>query len=164
MTSARSPATPDLMALLCLMGGAVRGAGELQLLMQLLTIGSLVPSFGLVLRAWISAEERAGCNALQSGVWFAEVEAEEGEELPGDDIGPLWTREKGRVLLWEHVTRFGTVMLIPMEGPWLTRVEPLASPCASWRAVWRILAAVFSKFLLGGLGAGTNCVQNVAIS
>ncbi len=161
MTSARIPATPDLTALLCLMGGAVRGAGELQLLMTLLTIGALVPSFGMVLRFWISAEEKAGCNAVESGVWFAEVDADEGE---ADDIGPLWTRERGRVLLWSHVTRFGTVMLIPMEGPWLQRIEALAAPSAAWSLSWRLAPSVFSEFSLDGLGATPNCALFVALS
>ena len=132
MPSARSSSPPDLMALLCLMGGAVRSAGEFQLMMQLLTIAALVPPIGTVLETWIAAEERAGRDAAESGAWFDDAEGET------DQIGLVLTRQNGRMLLWRHVTRFGTVLPVLLDCPWLRRCEPLASPRASWSVALRL--------------------------
>ena len=157
MSSARSSSPPDLMALLCLMGGAVRGAGELQVLMQLITIAALVPSFGLVLEAWISAEERAG---LCADATFDDDLAD-GDE---DEIGFVMTRQKGRMLLWQHVTRFGTVMQVLMDCSWLRRAEPLAPARAAWSVVWLLSPAVFQEFFGGGLGVAPTHALLVTIT
>ena len=53
MKSAPLPATPDMMTLLCLIGGAMRGEGNVFLGMQLLLIGTMVPQLGWLIHAWL---------------------------------------------------------------------------------------------------------------
>ncbi len=58
MAVTRIPATPDPLVLLCIIGGAVRGAGEWNLLMQLLVICTYSPALKHALLAWLVTEER----------------------------------------------------------------------------------------------------------
>ena len=78
MTVSRSPATPDPLVLLCIMGRAVRGAGELNVLMQLMVICGLCPSLRHAMLGWLLTEER-----------YAHLEFQQDPGLVTDDRGGL---------------------------------------------------------------------------
>ncbi len=123
MTASRNPATPDPMALLCLIGGAVRAAGEWNLLMQLIIIANLCPAIRCALLAWLATEERF------AGLEFAEEPGivEDGWGGP-DGYFPARMTPKGRMVLWRHVTRFGLAVMIPVITAALIRLPNKAMP------------------------------------
>ena len=153
MTASRSPATPDPMALLCLIGGAVRGAAEWNLLMQLIIIANLCPAIRHALLAWLATEER------YAGLEFAEEHGvvEDGWGGPDGYFRGFMT-PKGRVVLWRHVTRFGLAVLVPVitDSPVRLPVRPVAVQA---RGLSQMLGSLsFFKFLTRVLAASLNCV------
>ena len=141
MTASRSPATSDPMAALCLIGGAVRGAGELNLLLQLMFIATCSPLLKHALLAWIATEDR------YAGLEF--------EEEPGvieagwgglDGYYPARTTPRGRVVLWRHVTRFGLAVIVPVVVAPPVCLSGRPAPRPGW-SVTRLLAPLsFFRF------------------
>lgn len=137
-----SPATSDLMALVCLIGGAVRGAGALGLLVPLLVIGGFCPPLKLALRIWLAAEECFATTEFGSAL-FAEADGVGGE----DEVRAGWVDRDGPVEVWRHVTRFGIALLIPMQRALRAGWPRVAVLRASVRPSWfrsGLLAAVSS--------------------
>ncbi len=155
----RVPATPDLMALFCLIGGAVREAGKLHLLMQLLLIGTYCPLLGRALRTWMLAEELYATSEDEYEA-FAKADGEGG----CDEIRPGWMNRDGPVLLWRHVTRFGDALLIPIQWVWTPRVVRRAEPGPNWSPVWQLFALSYFLFFADGLADESNCAYFVTIS
>ncbi len=130
MTATRSPATPDPLVLLCIMGRAVRGAEGLAVLMQLMVICTLCPMLRHTMLAWLLTEER-----------YAHLEFEQDDSLVTDDRGGLdglyrgFMTPKGRVVLWRHVTRFGLAVMIPVvTGQYVRPAAPVVAARA-WSVV-----------------------------
>jgi hypothetical protein len=119
MKAEPSPATPDLMMLMCILSGAMCGAVPPFVFMQILTAGALVPELGWVIHRWLDAEER--CPKF---LWERLADGDIGEPEEGfeddDDLaaeGELrsgWVRTEGGVWLWRHVCSAG-VWLIPVR-------------------------------------------------
>ncbi len=159
MTASRSSATSDPMALLCLIGGAVRSAGEWNLLMQLLVIANLCPQIRHALLAWLATEERyAGLEfEAQQGV----VEDGWGGE---DGLYRGFMTPKGRVLLWRHVTRFGLAVMIPVVTAALIRPPDKLVLAYGWNRNWLLEPLAFFTFFSRGLATGPTCVLIVPVS
>ncbi len=159
MTASRSPATPDPMALLCLIGGAVRGAAEWNLLMQLIIIANLCPAIRHALLAWLATEER------YAGLEFAEEPGvvEDGWDGP-DGMYRGFMTPKGRVVLWRHVTRFGLAVMIPVvtAGPVRLPGQLVATRC--WGQGWLLAPLTFLRFFAPGLAFAPTHVLIVTIS
>ena len=159
MTVSRSPATSDPMAALCLIGGAVRGAGELNLLLQLMFVATCSPLMKHALMAWIATEERyAGLEFEQEpGV----IEAGWGGP---DGYYPARTTPRGRIVLWRHVTRFGLAVLVPVvvAPPVSLAARPVARP--GWSVARAISPLSFFRFFSPVLDDARNCVYFVTIS
>ncbi len=130
MTGSRSSATSDLMALICLIGGAVRGAGESNLLMQLLVIGAMVRPVGQALEAWLLVEE------LYADREFHESSRDDEDGWEGEDeLRAGWVGKGGRVVQWRHVTRFGLAVLIPIQWGGMVRKPEPAVARRGWSVV-----------------------------
>ncbi len=145
MTRARSRTTPDPMVLLCLIGGAVRHAGELNLLMQLMFVATCSPAMKHALLAWLATEER------YAGLEFEEQPGvvEDGWGGPDGYYRGFMT-PKGRVALWRHVTRFGLAVMIPV-----VTAEPFCapnkrSPEQGWSQTWLLPGLSFFKIFAPG--------------
>ncbi len=159
MTVSRSSATSDPMVLLCLIGGAVRGAGELNLLLQLMFIATCSPNLKRVLLLWMMTEER------YAGLEFAEEPGviEAGWGGP-DGYVPARQTPRGRVALWRHVTRFGLAVMIPVVLDLPTRPAMPSVPTRCLGVV-RLLGALSFFFVFSrDLALGQNCALNVTIS
>ena len=136
MTASRSPATPDLMALICLIGGAMRGVWGTDFLTKLVLIGTFSRPLGQALDAWLLVEERYAdrefylSNRNDEDGWGGEDEFRKG-----------WDGKLGRVALWRHVTRFGLAVLVPIQwGDMIREPEPPVAT-RSW-SVARLLAGL----------------------
>ncbi len=154
-----SPATPDLKALVCLIGGAVREAGALNLLMQLLLVSGYCPPLRMAVLMWISVEERYASSETEY-----ELFAEEDGEGGADEFRPGWMSREGPVQFWRHVTRFGLALLIPVQLFWS---RPRADFVVLVRNLWRmrVLSGLSHfKIFLSGLAAGKNYVLFVPVS
>ncbi len=147
MTASRSPATPDPMALLCLIGGAVRGAAEWNLLMQLIIIANLCPAIRHAMLAWLVTEER------YAGLEFEEERGvvEDGWGGP-DGIYRGFMTPKGRVVLWRHVTRFGLAVMIPVVTAALDRLPNTLVPARGWSLTALLEALCFFQIFNVGFG------------
>jgi len=161
-----APATPDYMALLCLIGGAVREAGASNLLLQLLLIAGYCPPLRMALLAWILAEERYAPSEFEY-----ELFAPEDGEGGADELRPGWANRGGTVELWRHVTRFGRALLIPIQWCYVARkpVYFMRLVSAQVRPVVGSLVSSltglshFKNFALGFPNAH-NCVLIVPLS
>ncbi len=159
MTVTRSPATPDPLVLLCIMGRAVRGAEGLNVLMQLMVICGLCPSLRHAMLGWLLTEER-----------YAHLEFQHDPGLVTDERGGLdglyrgFMTPKGRVVLWRHVTRFGLAVMIPVvTGQYVRPSAPAVSRRCTMRArVSGVLS--FSSHFSPVLAALENCAEFVTIS
>ncbi len=131
MTPERSPATPDMMALLCLIGGVVREAAELNLLMQLMLIGTMCRPMAHAIDAWLLTEERYA---------HLEFEESEGSDEDGwggeDEVRSGWIASYGQVEVWRHVTRFGLAVLIPVQCVGMIREPEPAVDGRLWTLAW----------------------------
>ncbi len=159
MTASRSSATSDPMAALCLIGRAVRGAGELNLLLQLMFIATCSPLMKHALLAWLSTEERfAGL----------EFEPEPGVIEAGwggpDGYYPARTTPRGRVVLWRHVTRFGLAVMVPLVVAPPVAFPGQRVPSLGWSVTRRLSSLSFFKFFAPGLAFVSNCVLIVTES
>ncbi len=155
----RSPATPDLMALLCLIGGVVREAGETNLLMQVLVIANLCPEIQHALLAWLATEER------YAGLEFEEEPGvvEDGWGGPDGYYRGFMT-PKGRVVLWRHVTRFGLAVMVPVvTGVYVRPSIPAVAAHVAPRTLWLASLSFFHIFL-PTLPVAKNCVLFVPVS
>ena len=159
MTASRSPATPDPMALLCLIGGAVRGAAEWNLLMQLIIIANLCPAIRHAMLAWLVTEER------YAGLEFEEERGvvEDGWGGP-DGIYRGFMTPKGRVVLWRHVTRFGLAVMIPVVTAALMCPLQKQTLVRGWSRNWLLMPLAFFRIFSPGLALRRNCALFVTIS
>jgi hypothetical protein len=77
------------------------------LYIQFLLIGAMCPRFGALIQAWLFVEER-----LADGLPTDEA------DFMGDDgnaeLCSGWLSQEGPVWRWQHVTRFGSVLVIPI--------------------------------------------------
>ncbi len=148
MTVSRSPATPDPMALLCLIGGAVRGAGEWNLLMQLIIIANLCPAIRHALLAWLATEER------YAHLEFAEERGvvEDGWDGPDGYCRGFMT-PKGRVVLWRHVTRFGLAVMVPVVVAPPVCLAGKPAPIPGWSVARQLAGLSFFRIFLPALSA-----------
>ena len=136
MTASRSPAPPDLMALLCLIGGAMRGVWGTDFLTKLVLIGTFSRPLGQALDAWLLVEERYADREF----YLSDRKDEDGWGGE-DEIRPGWTGQLGRVALWRHVTRFGLAVLVPIQwGDMIRKPEPPVA-LRGW-SVARLLAGL----------------------
>ncbi len=159
MTASRSSATSDPMALLCLIGGAVRGAGEWNLLMQLLVIANLCPVLRHAMLAWLATEER------YAGLEFAEQPGvvEDGWGGP-DGLYRGFLTPKGRVVLWRHVTRFGLAVMVPVVTSAIVRVPVKPVAVVGWSLIGSLIPLSFFKFSTRVLALPQNCALIVPVS
>ncbi len=159
MPSTRSPATFDLMALLCLIGGAVRSAGEAHLLMQLMVIGTMVRPVGQALQCWLLVEE------LYAEREFYESSHDDEDGWGGEDeFRPGRIERCGRVLQWRHVTRFGLAVLVPVQWGGMIRLpEPLVAQLG-WSVASALSALSLFCFFAPGLASGSTGALIVLIS
>ncbi len=161
MTAHRIPATPNLMALLCVIGGIMRGEASAGLAMQFLTVGAIVPEFGALIRAWISMEER-----VAGGHFWAGTPGDQDDDDDDDDAGELrsgWVRQEGRIWLWRHVGRVCTV-IIPVRLHFRIRNAHALRRCRVWSPCWALSALTFPFFFALDLAASPNCVLIVPVS
>ncbi len=159
MKPGRLHATPDLMALLCLISGVVREAAARDVLMPLLLVGTYCPPLLHALRIWISAEATYATTEFEY-----ELYCEEDGEGGCDEIRPGWISREGPVLLWRHVDRFGRALLIPIQWYWMVRAVPRPQAGGVW--VPRLLLSHLSlfRFFADGLAATKNHAYFVTIS
>ena len=158
MKPAPLPATPDLMTLLCIIGGAMRGEGNVFLGMQLLLLGTMVPQFGWLIRAWIAMEEREAAGL----VWVGEP----CDEPDDDDTGELrsgWVRREGRVWLWRHVSRVGMVF-VPIRFVGGYRIVVMVRRAQIPAALRAVLASFQNLFFKLDLADTPNCAPIVPVS
>jgi hypothetical protein len=96
------------MTMLCRIGAGMREAVPSGLYMQFLLIGAMCPRFGALLQAWLFVEER-----LADGLPLDEADLRDADD--GDaDLCSGWLSQEGPVWRWRHVTRFGSVLIIPV--------------------------------------------------
>jgi hypothetical protein len=147
------------MALLCLMGRAVREAGELNLLLQLMFVATCSPAVKHALLAWLITEER------YAGLEFEEEPGvvEDGWGGPDGYYRGFMT-PKGRVVLWRHVTRFGLAVMIPVVTAPPVRLpgKLVTTRCPS--LTWLLSPLSFLQIFGPGLEPLTNCVLIVPVS
>ncbi len=159
MTVSRSPATPDPLVLLCIMGRAVRGAEGLAVLMQLMVICSLCPMLRHAMLAWLMTEER-----------YAHLEFEQDASLVTDDRGGLdglyhgFMTPKGRVVLWRHVTRFGLAVMIPVVTGQYVRPPAPVVPAPLWSRASVVAPLSFFTLFSRDSAFIPNCDHFVTIS
>ncbi len=159
MTASNTPATSDLMALLCLIGGAVRGAGEAHLLMQLMVIGTMCRPVGHALDAWLLVEE------LYAEREFYESARDDEDGWGGEDELRAGRIERcGRVAQWRHVTRFGLAVLIPIQWGGMIRLPEKAMSGPLWRLALLLAPVSFFKFSLDDQAATPSCDPIVPVS
>jgi hypothetical protein len=159
MTAHRTPASPNLMALLCVIGGIMRGEASAALAMQFLTVGAIVPEFGALIRAWIAMEER-----VAGGHFWAGTPVDQDDD--DDDAGELrsgWVRQEGRIWLWRHVGRVCTV-IIPVRLHFRVRNAHALRRRRVWSPCWVISALTFPFFFALDLAASPNCALIVPVS
>jgi hypothetical protein len=105
-----------MMTLLCLIGGALREIGPSPLWMQVFLIGAISPQFGLLLRTWIDLQERfpvvtsVGDDEDDDDEEYADEDDGNEED---DDSGSGWLSQNGPIWYWRHVTRLGSVIVVP---------------------------------------------------
>ncbi len=151
MNAFRSPASPDLMALICLIGGAMRGVGETDLLMKLVLIGTFVRPLGQAIDAWILTEEHYADRE-----YYLSPRNDEDGWGGEDEIRPGWTGKLGRVVLWRHVTRFGLAVLVPIQwGGMIHKPKPPVTKC-SWSVVRWLSPLSFFNFFAPALVTPTS--------
>ncbi len=140
MTASRSPATPDPMVALCLMGGAVRAAGELNVLLQLMFIATCSPALSHAFLAWLATEER------YAHLRFAD---EPGVVTDGPDgrdgYVPARNTTRGRIALWRHVTRSGHAVMVPVVLAEPFRAPNPRSPQLGWLRTWQFTPPLFLR-------------------
>ena len=149
MTSPLPSATPDLMALLCVVGRAMRGVGSSRLGMQLLVIGAVWPAFGLVLRTWLDLEEHVARAPVSDDPWWG-LDREDGDGV----VRSGWMSRTGPVWRWRQVTRTGCVLVMLVR--WFAeQILPDGRRTAEvWAPCWGLSRLVRRLVFLGGLGAG----------
>jgi len=148
MTASRSPATPDLMALICLIGGAMRGVGQSNLLIQLMLIGTFVRPLGQAIDAWIMVEERYADREF-----YLSPRNDEDGWGGEDEIRKGWESKLGRVALWRHVTRFGLAVLVPIQWGDMIRTPEPPVATRGWSVVRWLSTLSFFKIFAPVLGA-----------
>ena len=158
MKPAPLPATPDLMTLLCIIGGAMRGEGTVFLGMQLLLIGTMVPRFGWLIRAWIRLQEREAAGH----VWVGEPCDEPDDDAP-DELRSGWVRQEGSVWLWRHVSRVG-VVFVPIRFVGGCRIVMMVRRVRLPAVLQTVLAPFQNLFFALDLADGKNCVLFVPVS
>ncbi len=159
MTADRTPATPNMMALLCAIGGIMRGDVSVALVMQFLTIGAIVPEFGWLIRAWLSMEERIAAGHF----WAVKPRDDDDGEGAAGELRSGWVRQEGRIWLWRHVSKACTV-IIPVRLYFHVRDAHGLLRRPVWSPQWALSALTFSLFFALDLGASPNCVLFVPVS
>ncbi len=159
MTASRNPATSDVMALLCLIGGAVRGAGESNLLMQLMVIGTMCRPIGYALNAWLLVEELYADREI-----YLSSAGDEDGWGGEDEWRPGWADASGCAMRWRHVTRFGLAVLIPIQLGGMIRLPEPPVARLGWRLVSLLATLLHFKIFAQGLRAMRNCGLFVTIS
>jgi hypothetical protein len=152
MTAHRTPAIPNLMALLCIIGGIMRGEASAVLAMQFLTIGAIVPEFGRLIRAWLSMEERIAAGLF----WDGEPPDEDFEDEDTAELRSGWVRQEGRIWLWRHVSKVGAVIM-PVRLHFRVRNAHTLRRRRVWSPSWVLPALTFSLFFALDLDASPNC-------
>ena len=159
MTVSRSPATPDLMALICLIGGAMRGVGQSDLLTKLVLIGTFVRPLGYAMDAWIMTEERYADREF-----YLSPRNDEDGWGGEDEIRPGWICKLGRVALWRHVTRFGLAVLVPIQwGDMIRKPEPPVA-LRGWSVARPLEGLSFFRIFAPVLGASPSLALIVPVS
>ena len=158
MKSASLPATPDRMTLLCIIGGAMRGEGNVFLGMELLLLGVMFPQFGWLVHEWLNHEEyyaaRPGLRERQPG--YGGEDACDDEDDSDSVLRSGWVRRGGDTWLWRNVTR-ALIVFVPVrwteycdQADFLPRRRRLGSAL--------LLSGLFSKlFFKLDLGDTRNC-------
>jgi hypothetical protein len=153
------PATPNLMALLCIIGGIMRGEVSQALAMQFLAIGAVVPQFGWLIRAWLSAEERVANGHF----WAVAPGDEDNDGAAAADLRSGWVCQEGRVWLWRHVSKACTV-IIPVRLHFRVRNAHSLRRRLVWSPRWVLSALSFSIFFALDLAESPNCALFVPVS
>jgi hypothetical protein len=132
------------MTMLCRIGAGMREAMPSGVFVQFLMIGAMCPRFGALLEAWLFVEER-----LAGGSVLDEVALADG------DVPSGWMSQDGPVWRWRQVTRFGSVLVIPVV--WfvgrcdVVRLRGGLVRVAAWSPVLvAVLAAVWRQCLRRG--------------
>ena len=159
MIVSRTLSLSDPMALLCLIGRAVRDAGQVNLLMQLMVVSGHSPALRHAMLAWLATEERFA--HLEFGPQRGVVEDGWGGE---DGLYRGFMTPRGRVVLWRHVTRFGLAVVIPVVTAALVRVRIVPVGALGWSAVRVMAASAFFHVFLRGEALGENCALIVPVS
>lgn len=172
MKAAPIPPTPNLMALLCMIGGAMRGEGPVDLGLQLLLIGTQIPQFGWLLKTWLRMEEYHAAGHVWAGEWSAEDDAQDDPNLNhyGDGDGHAgdgrlhsgWVRQEGQTWLWRHVTKVCTV-IVPIRWFSAYRIAEFLPRAPVWAAGWSLPAPSQNLFFPLALAARSTCVLFVTI-
>jgi hypothetical protein len=153
------PATPSLMTLLCIIGGAMRGEGPVNLGLMLLVIGTMVPEIGYLIKTWVRLEERA-----EAGLFWAVGPC--ADDTDGESTAELrsgWVRREGRVWLWRHVTPVCTV-IIPVRLHFRVRNAHSLRRGRVWSPCWVLSALSFPCFFALAVAASPNCALFVPVS
>lgn len=137
MKRASSPATPDLMTLLCLIGDGMREAGSVQVWMHLLLIGTMSPQLSVLLKTWLLVEERFAAPGAWDGAPHAFDDDDDDDDYDDDDdeVGAVrsgWLSQDGPVWRWRQVTCFGSVLIVLYR--WFCAMPNTAR--LKWGAVW----------------------------
>jgi hypothetical protein len=144
------PAIPNLMVLLCIIGGIMRGEASRALAMQFLTIGAIVPQVGWLIHTWMRMEDIADLGEMNLDAPFVGDDAPEGELRAG------WLRQDGDTWLWKHVVG-GYAVIIPIQMfTGVGRAEFL-SRGRVWSPEWVLSPLSETSFLKPVLAASQNC-------
>lgn len=156
MKPAPLPATPSLMALLCVIGGIMRGEASAALGMPFLTMGALVPQIGWLIHTWMRMEHLAASGDLCLDAPFV------GDDDPEAELCPGWVRQDGPVWLWRHVTDCCAV-IVPVRWFVAFRRAEFLTRGLVWAPCWALAALSQKLFLSPGSGPTRNCVLFVPV-
>jgi hypothetical protein len=96
------------MTMLSRIGAGMREAVPAGVFMQFLLIGAMCPRFGTWLEAWLFVEERLAAGSSSDAAGFSDGSDGDVELRSG------WISQDGPVWRWRQVTRFGSVLVIPI--------------------------------------------------
>lgn len=163
MNPAQIFATPSLMMLMGMIGGAMREGVPVHVVMKLLLIGTLVPDIGAVLRAWLIMEEQFGDDVP----WSTRPEADQDDAEDDDGAARSgWISQSGPVWRWRHVTAGGIALVVLTRWLFVYGSSERLTRRRVWQPAGPMLVARLSQIRDErlGLDAAPNCALFVPLS
>lgn len=166
MKPGRLVITPDMLMPLSVIGGAMRGAGAMSLVMQILLIGAMVPQVGAVLQVWLACEEHLMAASLALPEPCLDGDGTEGDDDDNDGGEPScdWLRMVGCLWLMRPETRSWLVLTLPRHFDGRSIVAATVSPEINRSPLLLLINVTKTKFFEPVLAPTQNCVLIVPVS